>query len=58
MFSFLISNTIFILVICFTELVDQEEPKEIMGRVILAILGLYSTIMIIVIFWYGFGVIE
>ena len=58
MFSFLISNNIFILVICFTELVDQEEPKEIMGRVILAILGLYSTLMIIVIIWYGFGVIE
>ena len=51
--SYLFGNIIFLFVLSFTDYVYSDEAKEIIGRVIIIILGFYICLMRIFIAWFG-----
>ena len=53
-FSNQIGNIIFLFVLCFTDFVYSNKAKEIIGRVVIGILGFYMGIMLVIICGFGF----
>ncbi len=51
--SYLFGNIIFLFVLSFTDYVYSDEAKEIIGRVIIIILGFYICFMLSFIAWFG-----
>ena len=56
--SYLIGNIIFLFVLSFTDFVYSVEAQEIIGRVIIVILGFYICFMLSFIAWFGAMILK